>query len=77
MRPTLVSAEATAEFRELLRLRHFVRRAYVVEFDARRVLEHADRLLRLHPIFARDLDAFVAFLAATADAARSGVSSSR
>ena len=77
VRPTLVSAEATAEFRELLRLRHFVRRAYVVEFDARRVLEHADRLLRLHPIFARDLDAFVAFLAATADAARSGVSSSR
>ena len=46
LRPPIFPAEAHSDWDALLRFRHFLRHAYVVDLDASRLIANRDRLAR-------------------------------
>lgn len=63
VRPAPLPAEALTDLLDVLRFRHFLRHAYIVELDPRRLSEVIASLARARRLVARSLDAFDAFLA--------------
>jgi hypothetical protein len=62
IRPALVSPSTEVSLRLLLEFRHFMRHAYGVPLDARRLAELADLAHALHPELRGDLLGFIAAL---------------
>jgi hypothetical protein len=48
LRPALLDTSVPIELAEVRKFRHFFRNAYVLNFDASRMYEQAERVLRLH-----------------------------
>jgi hypothetical protein len=49
LRPSVLSTAAAGDLAELRRFRHFFRNAYVLRFDADKVIAHAERVRRVQP----------------------------
>ncbi|HVW30737.1 MAG TPA: hypothetical protein VHC69_35515 [Polyangiaceae bacterium] len=49
LRPAVLDRANRVDFSELRKFRHFFRNAYVFNFDAARVLSHAERVSRVEP----------------------------
>jgi len=62
VRPAVVPPEIVADMRELLKFRHLARHGYESEPVLPRMIEHAERVGRAHPMLVGALDAFGAWL---------------
>lgn len=58
LRPAVIPKAAAADLHELRKFRHFFRNVYVLDPDAARVLEHVERVLRVHPALRATVAAF-------------------
>lgn len=63
VRPAIVSKEVTDDLGELLKFRHLARHGYEAEPQLQRLVAHAERLERVHPVFIAGLEAFERWLA--------------
>jgi hypothetical protein len=63
VRPALVTPAIVAELRELLKFRHLARHGYEVEPSLPRMVEHAQRIVRVHPALTGALATFAGWLA--------------
>ena len=59
LRPALLPPAAESDFRELLGFRHVARHAYDVEPEPARMLEHGDRVARVHTTLAASMAALI------------------
>jgi hypothetical protein len=64
VRPAIVPHEIVADMRELLKFRHLARHGYEADPVLPRMVEHAERVGRAHPMLVAALDAFAAWLRA-------------
>jgi hypothetical protein len=62
MRPAVLHAETAKQLQPLLRFRHFVRHAYAVAWDPKRIDEVLAAAQRVWPRVRADMDEFLAFL---------------
>ncbi len=62
MRPRVLRDETASALRPLLRFRHFVRRAYAIDWDAERLQEVYAQARRASPLVGADMADFLAFL---------------
>jgi hypothetical protein len=62
LRPPVIPEQVVRELNELRKFRHFFRNVYVLDPDGSRVLEHVDRVLRIHPATAATIEGFHAHL---------------
>ncbi len=62
IRPAVISAETRNDLEELLNFRHVVRNIYSFELKPQRVEELVKLTTKLYPKFAKEIDAFTAFL---------------
>lgn len=62
LRPALLSPGSLDALSELRRFSHFLRNAYAVQLDPKRLLHLCDVLNEVHPLLYGDLDRALAFL---------------
>lgn len=62
LRPPVLRQETARELQTLLRFRHFVRHAYAVSWDPRRITEALGTAERVWPLLVEDMEAFGTFL---------------
>jgi uncharacterized protein YutE (UPF0331/DUF86 family) len=62
VRPAVISAETRKDLEELLNFRHVVRNIYAYELKPERVEELVKLTITLYPKFAKEIEAFTAFL---------------
>ncbi len=65
VREALVPQKVAADLSHLLSFRHFFRHAYAVELDWSRLIEHRDRVHRVHPDVKDGLERLLAHVEAT------------
>lgn len=68
VRPAMIPKSIVSDLHELRKFRHFFRNAYLLDLDPKRVREHADRLVRVHPTLVRSSRDLQNHIQATIDA---------